>query len=104
AVVLHTSRAPQLEPIRDRLPVQTWLSLPDGPDPVPDWAPFADLDGASPNDVDLPRPAGTDPQMLMYTSGTTGRPKGVVWTHEGSMWLASAQAVKWSFTPDTIAM
>jgi fatty-acyl-CoA synthase len=103
-VVFHTSRVAQIEPIHQTVEVRAWFAIPDGTDSVPPWAVEPDVSAEPAHDVDLPRPAGTDPLMLMYTSGTTGRPKGVCWTHDNALWLASIQAVKWSYTPETVAM
>jgi fatty-acyl-CoA synthase len=102
-VVFHGSRTAQLEPVHEGLAVRRWLHLPDGPEPAPIWAETLRLDGHAP-EPDLPRPAGGDVLMLMYTSGTTGRPKGSVWTHDNALWFASMQATLWSYRPETVAM
>jgi fatty-acyl-CoA synthase len=103
-VVFHSSRAAQLEPIHGSVSVRRWFCVPDGDSPLPLWAEQPDLDLVPADDLQMPRPAGTDPVMLMYTSGTTGRPKGAVWTHDNSLWAASMQASKWNYTSGTVAM
>jgi fatty-acyl-CoA synthase len=91
AVVFHGVFVERIERIRDRVPgVRSWLWVDDGTAACPSWAlPYEDAaTGPSPRGTERPErvrgPWGRSPDDLymLYTGGTTGMPKGVMWRHD----------------------
>jgi fatty-acyl-CoA synthase len=74
-----------------------------GDDTVTGWDRFADVraDGAPPARVAA---AADDLHRLMYTSGTTGRPKGVMLTHANLAWKNFAHVTEFGFTADDVGL
>ena len=64
-------------------------------DQVSDWADFAELMSHAAPIAEIPAISPLDISMLVYTSGTTGNPKGVQVTHQ--MYVAAGQGfVHWT--------
>jgi len=48
--------------------------------------------------------AETDPLAMIYTGGTTGKPKGVVLSHQSIQWNALNTIVSWSLAEDDVTV
>ncbi len=83
AVVFHACFTELVESVRGRLPmVKRWYVVDDETGSGPSWAAaYEDVvtSGATP-DVSWPRSG--DDLLLLYTGGTTGMPKGVMWRQD----------------------
>jgi fatty-acyl-CoA synthase len=63
-------------------------------------AAFADWFAAHPALEPDTQVAAAEVQLLVHSSGTTGQPKGVIWTHATTLASASAKVVDFALGPD----
>jgi fatty-acyl-CoA synthase len=86
AVVFHAGFTEVLEKIRDRLSgVKVWVAVAEPGHPVPAWAEDYDAIVAkvpASRPVKAPWGRSGDDLLLLYTGGTTGMPKGVMWAQD----------------------
>jgi fatty-acyl-CoA synthase len=82
AVVFHGTFVDRIEEIRAELPsILTWIWVEDGTHECPPWAIAYDAAIASAEPLGRLQRSGDDLFML-YTGGTTGHPKGVMWRQD----------------------
>ena len=85
-VVFHGSLRSRVEAVRGNLPrIRAWLWVDDGNGACPPWATPFEQAAASPQSTRSVRgPWGRSPDdlLLVYTGGTTGMPKGVMWRQD----------------------
>ncbi|MBS1862085.1 MAG: AMP-binding protein [Actinobacteria bacterium] len=99
----HAELLRRIEPLRGELGVREYVAF--GAAERPLWArDGADFLRSSDAEPPVERPRGADPQVLMYTSGTTGFPKGAVWTHETTLGCLVAQALELRLDAATVMM
>ena len=80
AIVFETVYADIIAAVRDNLPmVKCWIAVVRDDVPVPAWA--TDYDGIPDKEDQAMAPWGrsSDDLLFIYTGGTTGMPKGVMW-------------------------
>lgn len=85
--------------IRDRIPsVSTVISIGTAPDAV-GWDEFV---GAAVAEAPGVRPDPGDIAWLVYTSGTTGTPKGVMLSHRNLLTGVTSSALQWELPEETV--
>ena len=86
AVIFHTGFTEVLEKIRGRLPgVKAWIAVAEPGHATPAWAEDYDaIVAKAPASRPVTAPWGRsgDDLLLLYTGGTTGMPKGVMWAQD----------------------
>jgi fatty-acyl-CoA synthase len=84
AVVFHSSMAGHVERLQHRLPrVRSWLWVDDDGGECPSWAtPYEEAAATATGRVTAPWGRGEDDLLMIYTGGTTGMPKGVMWRQD----------------------
>ena len=98
----HAELLEKVAPLTDHLQIGHYIAFGESRF---DWAlSSAELEKGSEEDITDVAISLHDPVMLMYTSGTTGHPKGALWTHNTTFWFSSIQIMKWGFTGEEIAM
>lgn len=95
--------------IRAAAPQMRWVAVTHldtgSPAAVPrsaDAVPFEALLTSPAPFVELRAPEPLLANSVQYTSGTTSRPKGVVWTHANALWGARVNAGAIAITPDDV--
>lgn len=104
AMIVQDELIERVEPLRAKLklPDNVYIAL--GETAVQGWTAYEQLLATAPVDLPAVTVVPTDMSALMYTSGTTGQPKGAIRSHEGSSLIALATALEMGFKAQDTAL
>ena len=94
AVVFHGTFSERIENLRGKLSnIRGWLWVDDGSGgPCPSWAtPYEEVAGRAPGRQQGSWGRDGDHIYMLYTGGTTGMPKGVMWRQDDLIMMLGAQ-------------
>jgi fatty-acyl-CoA synthase len=96
-VIVDESLLPLLEKVRDRAALRHIVVVTHGGQAPAGMVDYESLLAAAPEPGDFPEPDERSAAVMCYTSGTTGRSKGVVYSHRGLVLHSMATAMADSF-------
>jgi fatty-acyl-CoA synthase len=104
AVIAGPQFCATLDGVRNPLGLSTqrWICL-DDKAPA-DWTAYESLMAQADMSMSTAKVSAQDTCALMYTSGTTGRPKGAIRSHGGNALIAMATALEMGFTREDTAL
>lgn len=98
--IITTSRfVPLIDQLRSELPKLELFYVTDG-EPQKGWRSFSELLNAPSGDPNIPINDKEDVAAIIFTSGTTGNPKGVMLTHHNYLVNAAQARKAMKITPD----
>jgi fatty-acyl-CoA synthase len=104
AVIAQDELADRIDAVRSELAVPTNAFIVFGNALPAGWRSYEALIAAAEFTQPPVEVKPSDASALMYTSGTTGKPKGAIRSHEGSTLIALATAIEMRFTRDDTAL
>lgn len=103
AIIAHSEFTPCIESVRGSLPrIKNFISV--GSESIPGYMEYESLLALSSEDEPAQVVEPEDTWVLLYTSGTTGKPKGVVRSHESYVAFYLINGVDFGFDENDICL
>jgi acyl-CoA synthetase (AMP-forming)/AMP-acid ligase II len=104
AMIVQDELIERVEPLRAKLNLPNKAYIAIGQTVSGGWTSYEQVLANAPMNLPPITVLPSDMSALMYTSGTTGRPKGAVRSHEGSALIALATALEMGFKAEDSAL
>jgi acyl-CoA synthetase (AMP-forming)/AMP-acid ligase II len=104
AMIVQDELTERVEPLRKKLKLSNKAFIALGETSIEGWTIYEELLVEAPQHMPTVTVMPSDMSALMYTSGTTGQPKGAIRSHEGSSLIALATALEMGFKAQDTAL